>query len=129
MRGVMPWSTSTQLPGHSLLACLYVYQCEQHQCKAGCQTWRLPETVRLGVQYHHDPFECPDPIAHGVFLADTIAHHVAVRTGGTWSHSTPDDDVVAASAEAIAFDLSRLDGVVDATIARFSSRDTGLSLS
>lgn len=94
-----------------------------------CQTWRLPETVRLGVQYHHDPFECPDPIAHGVFLADTIAHHVAVRTGGTWSHSTPDDDVVAASAEAIAFDLSRLDGVVDATIARFSSRDTGLSLS
>ena len=93
-----------------------------------CQQWRLPEPVRLGVQYHHDPFECDDPIAHGVFLADAIAHHVAVRTGGAWSHSTPDDAAMAASAEAISFDLSRLDGLVDATIARFESRNTGLSL-
>jgi HD-like signal output (HDOD) protein len=93
-----------------------------------CQQWRLPEPVRLGVQYHHDPFECDDPIAHGVFLADAIAHHVALRTGGAWSHSTPDEEAMAASAAAISFDLSRLDGLVDATIFRFESRNTGLSL-
>ncbi len=93
-----------------------------------CQQWRLPEPVRLGVQYHHDPFECDDPIAHGVFLADAIAHQVALRTGGGWSHSTPDAEAMAASAEAISFDLSHLDGLVDATIFRFESRNTGLSL-
>jgi HD-like signal output (HDOD) protein len=93
-----------------------------------CQHWKLPEPVRLGVQYHHDPFECDDPIAHGVFIADAIAHHVALRTGGVWSHSTPDETSMAASAEAIALDLSRLDGLVDATILRFESRNTGLSL-
>jgi len=93
-----------------------------------CQIWKLPDTVRLGVQYHHDPFECTDPIAHGVFVADTIAHHVAVRTGGNWSHSAPDDELVAASAAAIGFDVSRLDSIVDATISRFASRNTGLTL-
>jgi HD-like signal output (HDOD) protein len=93
-----------------------------------CQHWKLPEAVRLGVQYHHDPFECPDPIAHGVFLADTIAHHVALRTGGTWSHATPTDEAVAESAAAIGFDISRLDALVDVAIARFEARNTGLTL-
>lgn len=93
-----------------------------------CQHWRLPEPVRLGVQYHHDPFACDDPIAHGVYVADAIAHQVAVRTGGGWSHSVVDEQQLAASAELIAFDLGHLDAIVDLTISRFESRDTGLSL-
>lgn len=93
-----------------------------------CQQWKLPETVRLGVQYHHAPFECDEPVAHGVFLADTIAHHVAVRTGGTWNHSAPDPDTVLASGEAVRFDASPMDELVDITIERFATRATGLSL-
>lgn len=93
-----------------------------------CQHWKLPEAVRLGVQYHHDPFSCEDPIAHGVYLADAIAHLVAQRTEGTWSHSTIDDEQLAASAEAVSFDLTHLDATVDLTISRFQSRDTGLTL-
>lgn len=93
-----------------------------------CQQWKLPETVRLGVQYHHAPFECDEPIAHGVFLADTIAHHVAMRTGGGWSHSSPDADDVTASAEALRMDVSSMDELVDATIERFATRNSGLVL-
>lgn len=93
-----------------------------------CQHWKLPEAVRLGVQYHHDPFSCDDPIAHGVYLADAITHHVALRTGGTWSHSVIDDVQLAASAEVVAFDLGHLDAIVDLTISRFEARDTGLRL-
>lgn len=93
-----------------------------------CQQWRLPETVRLGVQYHHDPVACDEPIAHGVFLADVLAHLVCERTGGRWSHSAPDPDVMAESAVAIGLDLSSVDTLVDTVITRFEMRDTGLSL-
>ncbi len=93
-----------------------------------CQQWRLPDTVRLGVQYHHAPAECDEPIAHGVFLADTIAHHVAMRTGSGWSHSSPDHDSVTASADAIGFEMGSMDELVDVTIDRFGSRATGLTL-
>jgi HD-like signal output (HDOD) protein len=93
-----------------------------------CQHWKLPEPVRLGVQYHHDPDACDDPIAHGVHLADAIAHLVAERTSGTWSHSIVDDEQLTASADAIGFDLAHLDATVDLTISRFETRDTGLTL-
>ena len=69
-----------------------------------------------------------DPNAHGVCRADAIAHQVARRTGGGWSHSTPDEEAMAASAEPISFDRSHLDCLVDATIFRCESRNTGLSL-
>jgi HD-like signal output (HDOD) protein len=93
-----------------------------------CQQWKLPESVRLGVQYHHAPWECDEPIAHGVFLADTIAHHVALRTGNGWSHSSPDPEAVAASADVLRVDLGEMDALVDATIERFATRNTGLTL-
>ena len=93
-----------------------------------CQQWRLPETVRLGVQYHHDPSSCDDPIAHGVYLADVLAHRVCERTGGAWSHSEPDPDRVAESAVALGLDLSNMDAFVDAVIDRFQARATGLTL-
>lgn len=93
-----------------------------------CQQWRLPETVRLGVQYHHDPSSCDDPIAHGVYLADVLAHRVCERTGGAWSHSEPDPDRVAESAVALGLELSNMDAFVDAVIERFQARATGLTL-
>ncbi len=93
-----------------------------------CQAWRLPESVRLGVQYHHDPSSCDELIAHGVFAADVIAHEVAVRTSGSWSHSTFDAQAFADSAAAIGLDPSGLEDYVDATLTRFADRNTGLTL-
>ena len=93
-----------------------------------CQQWKLPESVRIGVQYHHDPAACDEPVAHGVFLADTVAHLVALRTGGGWSHSTPDPSVFATSAAALGIDADALDAMADVVIARFGDRNTGLTL-
>lgn len=93
-----------------------------------CQAWKLPESVRVGVQYHHDPFACTERIAHGVFLADTIAHRIAVRVGRSWSHSAPTDEAVTASMLELGIDPALLDSMVDSTIERFEQRDTGLTL-
>ncbi len=93
-----------------------------------CQAWKLPDAVRLGVQYHHNPFDCEAPIAHAVFLADTIAHLVAERTGHHWSHSAPKEADWVASMGELRIDPGTLDALVDATIERFQSRDTGLVL-
>ena len=93
-----------------------------------CQAWRLPDSVRLGVQYHHDPFACDAPIAHGVFVADAIAHSVALSTGRKWSHSEPVESAVSASMRELGIDPESLDGLVDATINRFLGRQTGLAL-
>lgn len=93
-----------------------------------CQAWNLPDSVRLGVQYHHDPFGCDEPIAHGVFVADTIAHLVAVSTARRWSHSEPTQAAVAASMHELGIDPGSLDAMVDATMKRFLDRNTGLTL-
>ena len=93
-----------------------------------CQAWNLPDSVRLGVQYHHDPFACDEPIAHGVFVADTIAHLIAVNTGRSWSHSEPAESAVVPSMRELGIDPASLDTLVDATTKRFLNRDTGLAL-
>jgi HD-like signal output (HDOD) protein len=93
-----------------------------------CQAWKLPDSVRLGVQYHHDPFACEAPIAHAVFLADTIAHRIAQKTGHTWSHSDPQEAQWVASMAELRIEPGTLDALVEATLERFHERDTGLTL-
>jgi HD-like signal output (HDOD) protein len=93
-----------------------------------CQTWKLPESVRMGVQYHHEPFACDAPIAHGVFLADVIAQRIAAKSDRSWSHSRPTQEAIDASFEELKIDSALLDSMVEATIERFESRDTGLTL-
>lgn len=93
-----------------------------------CQAWNLSDGVRLGVQYHHGPEACDEPIAHGVFVADAVANGVALRFGATWSHATPDLEALIASMEALGLDIDSLETLVDSTIDRFEHRDTGLSL-
>lgn len=93
-----------------------------------CQSWKLPDTVRLGVQYHHEPFQCEEPSAHGVFVADTIAYLIAERTGRHWSHSEPTESAWVASMLELGIDPDSIDTLVDATLKRFQERDTGLTL-
>jgi hypothetical protein len=80
------------------------------------------------VQYHHDPLACDEPIVHGVFVADTVAHLIAVRCERGWSHSEPVESTVFASMLAIGVDPGSLDALVDATMKRFRERNTGLTL-
>ena len=49
---------------------------EVHHGEVGAlvaQNWRLPESIVMGVQYHHTPSEHPDPLCYAVSLADVIA--------------------------------------------------------
>ena len=93
-----------------------------------CQAWKLPESVRIGVQYHHEPSACDEPIAHGVFLADTVAQRIATGSGCSWSHSNPAHHEIEASFHALGMDPKMLESIVEATIERFESRHTGLTL-
>lgn len=93
-----------------------------------CQAWKFSDTVRLGVQYHHDPAGCDEPIAHALYVADAVARTIADRSGRTWSHAEHDDDTLGASMTAIGIAPGTFADLVEATIVRFKSRDTGLDL-
>lgn len=93
-----------------------------------CQAWRFSDTVRLGVQYHHDPAACGEPIAWGLYVADAIAHRISERSGHSWSHSVAEPETLAAAMDAIGIPLAQFDPLVEETITRFLSRDTGLVL-
>lgn len=93
-----------------------------------CQAWKFSDTVRLGVQYHHDPSGCEEPIAHALYVADAVARTIADRAGRTWSHAEHDDDTLGESMTAIGIDPGTYADLVDSTIKRFRSRDTGLDL-
>lgn len=93
-----------------------------------CQAWKFSDTVRLGVQYHHEPASCEEPIAHALYVADAVARTIADRAGRTWSHAEHDDDTLAESMAVLGIPAGTYADLVDATISRFRSRDTGLDL-
>jgi HD-like signal output (HDOD) protein len=93
-----------------------------------CQAWRFSDTVRLGVQYHHDPDACEEPVAYGLFVADAIAHRISSRSAHPWSHSQPDESTLTTAMEAIGLPVDAFDHLVDETLTRFAARDSGLHL-
>jgi HD-like signal output (HDOD) protein len=93
-----------------------------------CQAWRFSDTVRLGVQYHHDPAACCEPMAWGLYVADAIAHRISEHSRRSWSHSVAEPETLAAAMDAIGIPLAQFDPLVDNTITRFLSRDTSLVL-
>jgi HD-like signal output (HDOD) protein len=93
-----------------------------------CQAWKFSEVVRLGVQYHHDPEECEEPIAQALYVSDAVARTIADRSGRTWSHAEHDDEVLAGAMAALGMDPADFADLVEATITRFGTRDTGLDL-
>lgn len=93
-----------------------------------CQAWRFSDTLRLGVQYHHDPAACDEPIAWGLYVADAIAHRISEHSRRSWSHSVAEPETLAAAMDAIGIPLAQFDPLVEDTITRFLSRDTGLVL-
>lgn len=93
-----------------------------------CQAWRFSDTVRLGVQYHHDPAACYEPIAWGLYVADAIAHRISEHSRRSWSHSVAAPETLAAAMDAVGIPLAQFDPIVEDTITRFLSRDTSLVL-
>jgi HD-like signal output (HDOD) protein len=93
-----------------------------------CQAWRFSDSIRIGVQHHHDPDACDEPIALGLYLADAIASKISERAARPWSHSQIAPDFLAAAMETLGIPAAKFDTLVEDTIVRFQSRDTGLVL-
>lgn len=93
-----------------------------------CQAWKFSDVVRQGVQYHHEPEECEEPIAQALYVADAVARTIADRTERTWSHAEHDDEVLAGAMAALGIDPADFADLVEETIERFQARDTGLEL-
>lgn len=93
-----------------------------------CQAWKFSDVVRLGVQYHHDPEGCEEPIASALYIADAAARTIADRAGRTWSHAEHDDETLSGAMAALGMDPADFADLVETTITRFGSRDTGLDL-
>lgn len=58
------------------------------------QRWKLPEVIRLGITYHHNPSDAPSPIGDVVHLAETVAEHSGARVEVSQVPAPMDEDAM-----------------------------------
>ncbi|MEZ6132889.1 MAG: HDOD domain-containing protein [Planctomycetaceae bacterium] len=81
------------------------------------QAWKLPDSLRLAVQYHHAPSDCGSPMCHGLNLANQLAWRLEERES---EHET-DIAVKAESLNALGVTEEQLEAAYFDGLERFES--------
>ncbi|MFV1990961.1 MAG: HDOD domain-containing protein [Acidimicrobiales bacterium] len=80
--------------------------------------WGLPSEIGEAVQHHHSPHQSEGLMAHGVAIANAIAHAIADENGA-WN---PIDHTLASSLDILEIDPDRVESMITSTQVLWAKR-------